>query len=156
MTPKAAETFVRTHGVVLASAQGPVPSVAEQIAKGPIRGSWWGHPKGQQIFSVLQHLGEAPDILFCRLVGGKVSLVHRRLWPALVRVAANYPPAWVSRILEVHTADGHHRTEEIAFPGWVTPALAARSKVLTEADAFATLGDWALPKKPATPRRPRR
>ena len=42
--------FVEQHGVVLAAARGPVPSVAEAIAGEPIRGSWWGHEKGSQIF----------------------------------------------------------------------------------------------------------
>ena len=36
--------FVERHGVVLASARGPVPNVAEAVAGEPIRGSWWGHP----------------------------------------------------------------------------------------------------------------
>ena len=152
MTPKAAETFVRIHGVVLASARGPLPSVAERIAQGPIRGSWWAHPQARQIFRVLRHLGESPNILVCRLVGGKVTLVHRRLWPALVRVAADFPPTWVSRVREIHTATGHHRTEEDPFPQWVPAPLAVRSSKLSKAQALAALGAWALTKKRAARR----
>jgi hypothetical protein len=37
--------WVREQGVVLQSARGPVPNLAEQIAGEPIRGSWWAtHP----------------------------------------------------------------------------------------------------------------
>ena len=38
--------WVREQGVVMQSARGPVPSLAERVAGGPIRGSWWGHPSG--------------------------------------------------------------------------------------------------------------
>jgi len=47
--------FVEEHGVVLASARGPVPSVAEAVAGTPIRGSWWAHPRGKQIFAALPY-----------------------------------------------------------------------------------------------------
>jgi hypothetical protein len=52
MTPRQALAFIRKHGVVLESAQGPVPSLAEAIAGEPIRGSWWGHPSSRLIFEV--------------------------------------------------------------------------------------------------------
>src|SRR5690349_17933892 len=50
VTPRAALAFVRRHGVVLESAKGPVPNLAEAAVGAPIRGNWWGHPKGKQIF----------------------------------------------------------------------------------------------------------
>jgi hypothetical protein len=45
MTPNQAFEFVREHGVVLESGRGPVPSLAEAVAQGPLKGSWWSHPK---------------------------------------------------------------------------------------------------------------
>ena len=71
--------FVARHGVVLASAKGPVPSVGEEIAGEPIRGSWWAHPKGHAIFNALGVLGDSPDVLAFRWIGGKITFVHRRL-----------------------------------------------------------------------------
>jgi hypothetical protein len=44
------------------------------------------------IFTIFQALAESPDILTCRLVGGKLTLVHRRLWPALARLAEDFGP----------------------------------------------------------------
>ncbi len=41
VSPKEGLAFVKRHGVVLHAARGPVPSLAEAIAGGPIRGSWW-------------------------------------------------------------------------------------------------------------------
>jgi hypothetical protein len=40
MSPKEAIAFVKRHGIVLESARGPVPSLAEAVAGEPIRGSW--------------------------------------------------------------------------------------------------------------------
>lgn len=76
MTPDEALSFVEAQGVVLASAKGPVPSMTEIIAGEAIKGSWWAHPKGREIFRILQVLVESPDVLVCRIVGGKITLVH--------------------------------------------------------------------------------
>jgi hypothetical protein len=80
--------FVRRHGIVLQAARGPVPSLAEAVAGGPIRGSWWAHAKGHQIFRIADAVSESDEVLVCKLVEGKVTYVHRRLWPALVRLAS--------------------------------------------------------------------
>lgn len=64
------------------------PSVATLIAGEPIRGSWWGHPVGGRIFHALGELEDRDDVLFCRLVAQKVTLVHGRLVPALCAVGA--------------------------------------------------------------------
>ena len=52
MNTTGALAFVRRHGLVLERARGPVPNLAEAIAGARIRGSWWGHPKAQKIFSL--------------------------------------------------------------------------------------------------------
>jgi hypothetical protein len=78
VSPSQGVAFVRRHGIVLQAARGPVPSLAEAIAGGPIRGSWWGHPKGQEIFRVAEAVSERPDVPVCRLIDGKVTYVHRR------------------------------------------------------------------------------
>ena len=67
MTGEEALAFVRQHGVVLASGKGPVPNVVEAIANEPIKGSWWGHPRGREIFRILQQLQVSQEILVCRL-----------------------------------------------------------------------------------------
>jgi hypothetical protein len=52
MTAREALAFIRKRGVVLESARGPVPSLAQVIAGETIRGSWWSHPKSPEIFAV--------------------------------------------------------------------------------------------------------
>src|SRR5256885_14972232 len=90
LNSKEALAFIKRHGVVLQSARGPVPSLAEAIAGGPIRGSWWGHPKGRLIFSATQAVCERPDIFGGKVVDGKITFVHRRLWAALAKLSSGF------------------------------------------------------------------
>src|SRR5437763_6756577 len=108
MTPKQAIAFVKANGVVLESGRGAVPSLAEAIAGAPIRGSWWAHPKANTIFLCSRAVRKSVDVLVCRLVGGKVTYVHRRFWPALVRLADRLDADRLAAIQEVHTASGAH------------------------------------------------
>jgi hypothetical protein len=127
------------HGMLLASARGPIPNVAELVAGEPIRGSWWGHPAGHAIFDALNVLDESPDVVRLRLVKGKVTLVHRRLWPALVRVADRFPPKSLAALEEEHTASGAHRVRERPFPGWVPEEILRHASNLSVEDALAAL-----------------
>ena len=142
MTTAEALEFVRSHGIVLESATGPVPSLASIIAGGPVRGSWWGHARSHEIFELSRAVRDSPDVLVCRLVGGKITYVHRRLWPALVRVAERFPRKHLAKVHEKHTASGRHVSEEVAFPGWVSQELATQARQLDEQSALGELGDW--------------
>jgi len=149
-----ARRFVEQHGVVLASGTGPVPSLAEAVAGEPIRGSWWAHPAGKRIFAALESLAGCPDVLCFRLVQGKLTFVHRRLWPALVRSAERLGPERLAAIRQVHTQAGNHENEITAFPGWVPAEVLRAAKALDEVEAMEALGPWAA--KPARSPRSKR
>jgi hypothetical protein len=142
MTAAEAISFIHEHGVVLASAKGPVPRLTEAIAAEPIKGSWWAHPKSHQIFAVLQTVADSDDVLVCRLVNGKVTFVHRRLWPALVRVAKRFASAQIAQVHEEHTASGRHVTREVPFPKWVPAEVLNQAKGMSESEALSALGPW--------------
>jgi hypothetical protein len=142
MTTRQALAFIRHHGVVLESAQGPVPSIVEAIAGAPVRGGWWSHAKSREIFAVTRAIRDSDDVLVCRLVEDKVTFVHRRLWPALVRVASHLPPDRVSRMREVHTSEGRHAIEEVPFPQWVPSDVRAAARRMSAESARAELGAW--------------
>ncbi len=55
------------------------PSVAGLVAGKPVRGSWWGHARGKEIFEVSEKLADHPDVTSVKLVKNKVTFVHRRL-----------------------------------------------------------------------------
>lgn len=139
MTPRQAAAFVRKHGVVLEAATGSVPALAAAIVGEPIRGSWWAHPRRHAIFELTRALRDSSDILVCRLVDGRITYVHRRLWPALVRAAHCFPIPWLARIREAHTASGNHVTREIAFPAWVPDEISAEASAMSEEQAVLEL-----------------
>src|SRR5713101_7542985 len=143
MTAAEAISFIQEHGVVLASAKGPVPRLTEAIVNEPIKGSWWAHPKSHQIFAVLQAVTDSEDVLVCRLVNGKVTFIHRRLWPALVRVAKRFPFAQIAQVHEEHTTSGRHVAREVPFPKWVPAQVLEQAKRMNEREALDALGKWA-------------
>lgn len=139
MNADEARVFVAEHGIVMVSAKGQVPRLTEAIAGEPMRGSWWAHPKARQIFQVLRELEASPDILRCRLVDGHITLVHRRLWPALVRIADRFEPDRLARIRQEHSTSGRHVSRGDAYPKWVPAEVVARAERLTESEASLLL-----------------
>jgi hypothetical protein len=130
--------FVTKHGIVLSSARhASVPSLAAAIAGEPIRGSWWGHPRAQEIFRALNVVSDHPDVVVTKLVDGKVTLVHRRLWPALATLVAagKLAPARAARVEQEHTATGKHVSRTVPFARWLPPGL----PTMTEAVALRAL-----------------
>jgi hypothetical protein len=134
--------FVEKHGVVLASARGPVPSLAEAIAGEPIRGSGWGHARGAEIFTALGAIADSDDVRCFRFVGGKLTFVHRRLWPALVRLADELGRERLTAIVQTQTPSGVHTNVTTSFAGWVTPELTEAARGLSIEEARARLGAW--------------
>lgn len=141
MTPKAALAFVRRHGVALESARGPVPNLADAVAGRPIAGSWWGHARGHEIWRLTRAVRDSKDVLVCRLVGGKITYVHRRLWPALVRLAGDFAREDLAALREIHTPTGRHEVQLVQFARWVPPDVRRRARRLSEAQARRALGN---------------
>ena len=133
------------HGMLLESARGPLPNVAELVVGEPISGSWWSHPGSHAIFDVINELAESPDVVRTRLVNGKVTLIHRRLWPALVCVADRFPSKRLAEIREEHTDSGAHRATEVPFPEWVPAWAVDEARELDEPAAFARLPECLRP-----------
>jgi hypothetical protein len=142
VTPRQGLAFVKRHGIVLQAARGSVPSLAEAVVGGPIRGSWWGHPKGHEIFRVAEAVSESPEVLVCKLVDDKVTFVHRRLWAALVRRAGTFRRGQLDKIWEEHTKTGAHVSRQNGFPAWVPEEVMAEAARLPVAEAEAVLAQW--------------
>ena len=136
--------FVEEHGIVLASAKGKVPNVAEAVVGEPIRGSWWAHPRGQEIFAALGKIDESADVLCFKLVDRKITFVHRRMWPALVRLAKEIGEDRLTAIQQEHTETGAHRNIETPFPKWVPQDALRAAKRLSQEEARALAGPAVL------------
>ena len=133
------------RGMLLASARGPIPNIAEMIAGEPIKGSWWGHPAGNRIYNELNALDDSPDVVRMRLVKGKVTLVHRRVWPALARVADAFTDKQLAILHEVHTESGAHRVHDEGFADWLPDDVRDAAAALTVEQAWAELPDCLRP-----------
>jgi hypothetical protein len=147
-TAEEALAFVRQHGVVLASARGTAPRLTEAIVGEDIKGSWWAHPKSHDIHAILGAVTDSDQVLVCRLIGGKITLVHRRLWPFLVRLAKRFAPEQLAQIRDEHTPSGRHVNRVVPFPQWVPADVSAQAVAIDEEQALAIFRAWMpLPKR---------
>ena len=80
------ERALRQHGLLLQHDK-ELPSVTSIVAGEPIAGSWWGHRLGHQIYDLIGELAQRSGKLSTKIVDGKVTYVHERLWPAFFAVA---------------------------------------------------------------------
>lgn len=142
MTPRDAINFIRYHGVVLEGSKGLEPSLAAKVAGEPISGSWWGHPKGHEIYELTEKVRDSQAVLVCTLAGDKITYIHRRLWPAFVRVADEFQPAALNSVQEIHTSSGRHQRHDVPFPQWVPRPILASAKMLSRVEARAQIEVW--------------
>ncbi len=142
MTARQAIDFIRYHGVVLEAAKGLEPSLAVRIAGGPIRGSWWSHPMGHEIFALTQKVRDSKAVLICTLARGKITYIHRRLWPAFVRTAKKFPSHALDKVQEIHLPSGRHHRHDILFPDWVPEPVLNSAKRISARDAAAEIQVW--------------
>jgi hypothetical protein len=131
------------HGMLLESARGPLPNVASMIVGEPIKGSWWGHPAGHEIFAGLNELADSPDVVRVRLVNKKITLIHRRLWPAVVRLGDHFPAGSLDAVVEEHTPSGTHRAVRVPYPSWVPEDVLEAARAISFEDALAALPEAA-------------
>lgn len=97
MTAPAARAALERHGLLLL--QDPrLPSLATLVAGAPIKGSWWSHPAGREIFRIASALDDDDDVTTAKLLGGKVTFVHRRLFAALAAAGAERAPWQLTRL----------------------------------------------------------
>ena len=134
--------LVRKHGVMLEGGRGSVPSLADAIAGETLRGSWWTHPKGRAIFRVTRAVRDSPDVLVCRLIGGRVTYIHRRLWPAIVRLADEIGRSRLRAIKEEHTPSGTHKIVTVPFARWIPDDVRMAAAKLSKDEARRQCGEW--------------
>lgn len=89
MRPEHSLDWLRRHGVATLTPAGGLASLVEAVTSGSVKGSWWGHPQGHRVHACSVALTQSGEALATKLVAGKVTFVHRRLWPALYRAATD-------------------------------------------------------------------
>jgi hypothetical protein len=73
------------------------------------------------------------------MVNGKVTYVHRRLWPALVVLARRFSKQNLAAIKEVHTATGRHKLLVTPFPDWLPKQVLRAAHDIKEQEAASQL-----------------
>ena len=136
-------SFVEAEGIVLESAHGRVATFTDFVAGERVT-RWWGHPKGQLIFALTRAMRDSPDVLTCRLIDRKVTFVHRRLWPALVKSAGEFDKSDLGAIREEHLPGGKHQIVVTEFPEWVPAEVLAQGESMTESEARSMLVEAGL------------
>jgi hypothetical protein len=117
-----AQATLERVGLLLLS-DPALPSLVGLIVGEPLRTSWWGHPRGGAIYHAMNALGDDPSVLSTKLVAGKVTYVHQRLWPAVYTLGCarepwqldNLSPA-ANWLLEQIDADGDLQTDLVVPP----------------------------------------
>lgn len=120
------------HGVLLETDQA-LPSVVSLVVGEPVHGSWWGHPLGHLVYDLSCRLYDHPDVLCTKLIGGKVTYVHCRLWPAILAIGTSQE-AWQTEgllaaaqaILDEVLRRGTLRYDDIARPDGKSPSGAVK------------------------------
>lgn len=137
--------FVEQHGVVLEGGRGPRPNLAEAITGEPMRGNWWRHKKGRLIFAATRAARDCDQVLVCRLVDGKITYIHQRLWPAIVCLANSLDKKTLAAVQEEHSPSGAHTVRTVPFPRWVPPEVRRAAENLSKEEARLQLGEWITP-----------
>ena len=142
LTPEEAIEFVKNQGIVLESAKGSIPNLADTVAGEPIRRCYWGHIIGNEIYLLTRAIRSSKDVLVCRLVEGKVTYVHKRVWPAIVRLHSSFDKDRLGAIKEIHAPSGKHKLSVTPFPNWVPVSVKEQAQLLTRSEAAAQLREW--------------
>jgi hypothetical protein len=79
-------TTLAERGLLLTQDRS-LPNVVAIVTGETLRGSWWAHPRCHEIFGCLSFIAAHPDVMVTKLIEGKVTFVHRRLWQAVLSVA---------------------------------------------------------------------
>jgi hypothetical protein len=88
---------LRKEGLLLMS-DPSLPSITNLVAGERVKGSWWNHKRGFEIWRVLKSMSTVPGSLETRLVSGKVTFVHRKLWDYVLTICTSMED-WQTRSL---------------------------------------------------------
>ena len=141
-----------------------LPNVTHLVAGEKVRGSWWSHKRAHAIFGVAELLEDHPDVLIIKLISGKVTFVHRKLWNRIYSIGVAREEWQLKRLstnakalLKATDATGWLQTDKLGKEFGTKPGETARElelrllihaeQVHTESGRHAkvieTWGTWA-------------
>jgi len=122
-----ARSLLERVGLLLFS-DPALPSLVGLIAGEPLHRSWFDHPRGGVIYRAMNVLDDDPHVLSTKLVAGKLTYVHRRLWPAICALGTAREGWQMDRLSPAATwlltqveGDGEVQTDRLFVPPEVVP-----------------------------------
>ena len=97
------------------------------------------HIRRETIYSCSRERFAVQPTLVCRLVDGKITYIHRRLWPVLVRLAGRFSKHRLAAVKEVHPPASKHKLLVTPFPELVPKEILEVAQKLTEKEAASQL-----------------
>lgn len=94
-------TALKRHGLLLISDPN-IPSVVSLVTGEKVKGSWWGHPKGNLIYNLLQEIEDSPDLISVKFFNKKLTLIERIHWNALYRMAIERDDWQLKKLTKEH------------------------------------------------------
>ncbi len=107
--------LVRGQGALSLTTNGRLPSLVEGVTGERLEGSWWSHACGPLIYELASGLDAHAEVLPLKLVRGKVTFVHQRLWPSLLRVVLD--EGWRTERLSRCTAEARELLGQVEDAG---------------------------------------
>lgn len=74
------------------------PSITSLVSGDAIRGPWWSHPQAKEVYRLSCDLRSHPDVLMIKLISGKVTAIHRPLWPAILAIGQAREPWQMAKL----------------------------------------------------------
>src|SRR5215467_11117714 len=109
--------WVRDRGIVTLTPEIGVSSLVAKIGGAKIPARWWSASNANRIYKAYMGLVEDADILATKLVKGKVTLIHRRLWPELIRLTMD--SNWRASVLKQLAPSPRHLLQKVEELGIV-------------------------------------
>src|SRR2546426_4067968 len=86
---RSALAFIEERGIVLSTGRSSLPSLAEAIAGGQLRGSWMANPEVFRIYRVLGKVHRSDAVVTAPLILGREALLAVPVGRAVVRIAGD-------------------------------------------------------------------
>ncbi len=113
------------------------PSVVTLIMGESVKGSWWSHPESRKIWRVLNRFHAHHDVLTTRLISGKVTFIHRSLWPDFIAIGTSKQDWQITSLspqartlLKLVEKRGEIRTDDPSWRGSQAKSIADATREL--------------------------
>jgi len=123
---------------LLADTDPKFPSITTLVVGDSVRGSWWTHPAAREVFRLSCAMRDHPDVLMVKLISGKVTAIHRPLWPAIVAIGTAREPWQMDKLSKEAKALLKKVDKETRFDATGDAVRELEKHLLVQAESYHT------------------